>query len=131
LEGRYGVFSLEWAMIVPECSGLFIGFLWRKSYLNMPPHPQDGVSMQHVEGKYLCHTASDVGKQPETKKQLQKQAVLWCRKNHHTHIKTNAFFDGANALSAHLFAESVCNQLQPESGADAKTEASALSAGCC
>jgi len=35
-----------------------------------------------------CHTASDKQKRCKPKKQLQKQPVLWCRKNRHTHIKT-------------------------------------------
>jgi len=108
-------------MLVPECSGLFIGFLWRKSILNMPPHSQDGVFMQHVGEKCLCHTAT-TEKKPEPKKQPQTQTIFWRRKNHHTHTKDKRVFDGTNALSTHLLAESTCNQLQPNPDADTKTD---------
>jgi len=54
---------------------------------NMTPHTESMVSMQHVQKKRRFHTPSDDGKKPEPKKQPQKQAVLWCHRNRHTHIK--------------------------------------------
>jgi len=45
-------------------------------------------SMLACARKGRCHTAPDTEKQPEPKKQPQKQTVLWCRRNRHTHIKT-------------------------------------------
>ncbi|PVX24982.1 MAG: hypothetical protein CW691_05920 [Candidatus Bathyarchaeum sp.] len=59
--------------------------------------------------KHHCHTASTVGKKLESKKQLQKQAFLWCRKTHHTHIKRQK----PKAKHPKLLVTTSHNQLQP------------------
>jgi hypothetical protein len=64
---------------------LAIDFLWGFHVL---PHPHATGSMQGVEEKHRCHTVTHKEKQTKPKKQPPTTAILWCRKNCHTHTKS-------------------------------------------
>jgi len=75
---------------------------------NMAPH-HNTVFFQHsaifgCARNGRCQTASAIQKQRKPKKQPPTVAVLWCRKNHHTHKerkqKPNSLKTALNLLQA-------------------------------
>ena len=66
-------------------------------YKNQKKHTQHNATPHrarfNIDAMLACtrkhdhHTASTNEKQTKPKKQLKMQAILWCRKNHHMHIK--------------------------------------------